>query len=108
MTHYDVIIGEKSLLPVNQLAISRDTGYFRNYQTDIGYQRDKSFRISYDSTKSVSTEFSLNLPRTDFLWRFWTVNFEFSVLSEFFSIFHGHISLCFGVDENDAVVRLSL
>ena len=108
MTHYDVIIDEKSLFPVNQLAIFRDTSFCRNYQTDICYQRDKSFRISYHSTKSVSIDFRRIWPEIGFLWRFWTENSKVSVLPEFFSSFHGHISLCFGVGENDAGVRLSL
>ena len=108
MTHDDVIIGQKFLLPVNQLVISRVTGQFRIFWTDIRYQRDQSFRISYQLTKSVNIEFWPKWSESGYLWRFWTENSKFSVLPEFFSRFHGHISLCFGVGENDAVVRLSL
>ena len=61
MTHYDVIIAEKLLLPEKQLAISRVTGHFRFFKTDICYQRDESFQTSYHSTKSVKVTFFANL-----------------------------------------------
>ena len=53
MTHYDVIIAEKLLLPEKQLAISRVTGNFRFFKTNICYQCDKCFQTSYHSTESV-------------------------------------------------------
>ena len=84
MTHYDVIIDEKSLLPVNQLAISRDTDFFRNFQTDICYQRDKSFRISYHSTKSVSIEFLPNLARNWLFMAFLEGKFQIFGTSQIF------------------------
>ena len=58
---------QKSSLPVNQLAISRVTGSFRNYKTGIRYQRDKTFLTSYYSTKSVKVVFFTKFTR---MWLF--------------------------------------
>ena len=85
MTQNDVIIGQKSLLPVNQLAISRVTGDFRINEIDIRYQRDESFLTSYCSTKSEKVEFFTKSARRGQLWCFLTENFQFSVLSQNFS-----------------------
>ena len=68
----------------------------------------RAFEQAINQRNPLVSNFDRNWLEIGFLWRFWTENFNFSVLPKTFSRLHWHISLWFGVEKNDAVVHLTL
>ena len=110
------------ILWVSMTSLSPKTGYFRRnswrflelqvisdfLEWTLKMSKKRAFERAIIRKNLWKSCFSRNWLETGILWSFLTENLSFQIFRKFFPRFHWHIYWSFGVEKNDAVVRLSL